>query len=81
MNDRSFWEVANSVAVDDGYRDVAVLANEREFVARVLAGFSLLAHPRIDERPARAALTEVDAYESNVVSLDAYRASRHWNVA
>jgi hypothetical protein len=50
MNDRSFWEVANSVAIDDGYRVVAVLANEREFVARVRAGFSLLVQPPIDER-------------------------------
>ena len=81
MNDRSFWEAANSAAVIDGYRDVALLANEREFVARVLAGSSLLAHPRIDERLARAPHAEAAANETNVVSLDAYRASRQWNVA
>jgi hypothetical protein len=80
MTDDSFWEIANSSAVNDGFHDVAYQATESEFVARAEACGVLYAEARLDG-PSACRLVFPAPLNDNVVSLDAFRARRKWLVA
>jgi hypothetical protein len=74
MQDRSFWEVANSSAVFDGFHDVAYAEAERALVARVQLGLGLCTEPAVEA-------TMWFRLPNNVISLERYRQELQWRVA
>jgi hypothetical protein len=74
MQDRSFWDVANSSARFDGFHDVAYAEAEQEVVARTELDLGVYT-----ERTADVAMWF--RHPNNVINVDRHRDDRHWLVA